>query len=146
MSLTTTIRTIQDTMRKDAGVDGDAKRIGQLGWLLFLKLFDDQEQGFELTHDDYRSPIPERLRWSRWAADPEGITGGSLHDLFEAITEQRLALMRQVAEMDRANVAQLAETLRQTSASIQRDVEGWSADRDPRRQDRAAGPREPSGP
>jgi type I restriction enzyme M protein len=52
MSLTTTIKTIQDIMRKDAGVDGDAQRIGQLGWMLFLKIFDDQEQELELTYDD----------------------------------------------------------------------------------------------
>jgi type I restriction enzyme M protein len=78
MSLTTAIKTIQDIMRKDAGVDGDAQRIGQLGWMLFLKIFDDQEQELALTYDDYRSPIPERLRWRNWAADPEGITGDGL--------------------------------------------------------------------
>jgi type I restriction enzyme M protein len=80
MSLTTTIKTIQDIMRKDAGVDGDAQRIGQLGWMLFLKIFDDQEQELELTYDDYESPIPEDLRWRNWAADPEGITGDGLLD------------------------------------------------------------------
>lgn len=79
-------------MRKDAGVDGDAQRIGQLGWLLFLKIFDDQEKELEVTKDDYQSPIPERLRWSNWAADPEGITGDALqdfinNDLFPSLKE-----------------------------------------------------------
>ena len=46
-------------MRKDVGVDGDAQRIGQLGWMLFLEIFDDRER--ELLEDDYRSPIPGRL-------------------------------------------------------------------------------------
>jgi len=46
-------------MRKDAGVDGDAQRIGQIAWMLFLKIFDDQEQEFELTLDGYQSSI----RW-----------------------------------------------------------------------------------
>ena len=78
MSITTTIKSIQDIMRKDAGVDGDAQRLGQLGWLLFLKIFDDQEQELELTQDNYRSPIPKDLRWINWAADPEGITGDEL--------------------------------------------------------------------
>lgn len=78
MSLTTTIKSIQDIMRKDAGVDGDAQRLGQLGWLLFLKIFDDQEAELELTDDDYQSPLPERLRWIHWAGDPEGITGDAL--------------------------------------------------------------------
>ena len=48
MSLSTTIKSIQDIMRKDAGVDGDAQRIGQLGWMLFFKIFDDQERELEL--------------------------------------------------------------------------------------------------
>jgi len=65
-------------MRKDVGVDGDAQRIGQLVWMLFLKIFDDREQEAELLEDDYVSPIPERLQWRNWAADPEGITGDEL--------------------------------------------------------------------
>jgi type I restriction enzyme M protein len=80
MTINTTIKSIQDIMRKDAGVDGDAQRIGQLGWMLFLKIFDDQEQELALTKDDYRSPIPKGLCWSSWAANPEGITGETLLD------------------------------------------------------------------
>lgn len=80
MALSTTIKTIQDIMRKDAGVDGDAQRIGQLVWMLFLKIFDDREQEYELLEDNYHSPIPERLRWRNWAADPEGTTGEALLD------------------------------------------------------------------
>ena len=76
----TLIKSIQDIMRQDAGVDGDAQRISQLTWLLFLKIFDDQEAELELMRDDYKSPLPEHLRWRRWAADPEGITGDELLD------------------------------------------------------------------
>lgn len=78
MSLSTTIKTIQDIMRKDVGVDGDAQRIGQLVWLLFLKIFDDKEQEWELSEARYRSPIPSELRWRNWAANPEGMTGDAL--------------------------------------------------------------------
>jgi type I restriction enzyme M protein len=78
MSLSTTIKTIQDIMRKDVGVDGDAQRIGQLVWLLFLKIFDDKEQEWELAPTRYRSPIPPELRWRNWAADAEGKTGDAL--------------------------------------------------------------------
>ncbi|MBF0142915.1 MAG: SAM-dependent DNA methyltransferase [Magnetococcales bacterium] len=78
MSISTTIKTIQDIMRQDVGVDGDAQRIGQLVWLLFLKIFDDQEQEAELLHDGYQSPIPKRFRWRKWAADEEGMTGDEL--------------------------------------------------------------------
>lgn len=67
-------------MRKDVGVDGDAQRIGQLAWLLFLKILDDRERERELLEDGYRSPIPSHLRWRSWAADPEGLTGEALLD------------------------------------------------------------------
>ena len=58
MSLSATIKSIQDIMRKDVGVDGDAQRIGQLGWLLFFKIFSDQDAELELNDDDYESPLP----------------------------------------------------------------------------------------
>lgn len=95
MSVSTTIKSIQDIMRKDAGVDGDAQRIGQLVWMFFLKIFDDQEQELELLQDNYTSPIPERLRWRNWAADAEGITGDELlnfinNDLFKTLKELEL--------------------------------------------------------
>lgn len=65
-------------MRKDVGVDGDAQRIGQLTWMLFLKIYDDREQEWELSERRYKSPIPESLRWRNWAADAEGLTGDPL--------------------------------------------------------------------
>ncbi|MGI1998505.1 N-6 DNA methylase [Shewanella frigidimarina] len=78
MSISSAIKSIQDIMRKDAGVDGDAQRLGQMSWLLFLKVFDAQEQELELELDDYREPIPKALLWRNWAADNEGITGEEL--------------------------------------------------------------------
>ena len=65
-------------MRQDAGVDGDAQRISQLAWMIFLKIFDDKEKEFELEDENYESPIPKKLRWRNWAADEEGITGDEL--------------------------------------------------------------------
>jgi type I restriction enzyme M protein len=65
-------------MRQDTGVDGDAQRISQLCWMFFLKIIDDQDQELEITQSGYRSPIPEKLQWRNWAADPEGITGEAL--------------------------------------------------------------------
>ena len=75
MSISSAIKSIQDIMRKDAGVDGDAQRLGQMSWLLFLKVFDAQEEELELELDDYREPIPEQFLWRNWAADNEVITG-----------------------------------------------------------------------
>src|SRR5712691_10064961 len=78
MSVRTIVKSIQDIMRQDVGVDGDAQRISQLCWMFFLKIIDDQDQQLELMQDGYRSPIPEELQWRAWAADPEGMTGDEL--------------------------------------------------------------------
>ncbi len=78
MSVRNTVKAIQDIMRQDAGVDGDAQRISQLCWMFFLKILDDQDQQLELMDPTYRSPLPTRLRWGSWAADPEGMTGDEI--------------------------------------------------------------------
>lgn len=76
MNLSTIIKSIQDIMRKDDGVDGDAQRIGQLTWMLFLKIFDQCEEEWEFEAADrgetYRSPIPAECRWRNWAAYKDG--------------------------------------------------------------------------
>lgn len=53
-------------MRKDAGLDGDAQRISQLVWMLFMKIFSDKENEWQKTIDDYISPIPSELKWENW--------------------------------------------------------------------------------
>jgi len=78
MSISSVIKSIQDIMRKDAGVDGDAQRLGQLSWLLFLKIFDAQEEEIEFEQDNYKSPIPEQYLWRNWAANSQGMTGDEL--------------------------------------------------------------------
>ncbi len=92
-SISSVIKSIQDIMRKDAGIDGDAQRLGQLSWLLFLKVFDAQEEELEFEQDNYRCPIPERFLWRNWAADSEGLTGDALldfvnNDLFDSLKNQ----------------------------------------------------------
>jgi len=100
MNISSTIKSIQDIMRKDDGVDGDAQRIGQLTWMLFLKVFDQREEEWEDDNTQYQSPIPERFRWRNWAAykaDSEGkkkpqIQGSELtpfinNELFPALKE-----------------------------------------------------------
>lgn len=78
MIVRTTVKSIQDILRQDAGVDGDAQRISQLCWMFFLKIIDDQDRDLELSKDDYHSPVPKKYQWRTWAADPEGITGEEL--------------------------------------------------------------------
>lgn len=80
MSARTIVKSIQDIMRQDSGVDGDAQRLSQLCWMFFLKIIDDQDQELELLKPNYRSPVPERFQWRTWAADPEGMTGDALLD------------------------------------------------------------------
>jgi type I restriction enzyme M protein len=72
------IKSIRDIFRKDPGLSGDAQRIEQLGWMIFLKLFDDKDMEKELMNAKYKSPIPINLQWRSWAADDEGITGDAL--------------------------------------------------------------------
>lgn len=104
MSLSTTIKSIQNIMRKDAGVDGDAQRISQLTWLLFLKILDAKEEEIELLMDEeeeYRSPVPEELRWRTWAADDEGITGDAL---LEFINNELFPQMKELRGDDKARL------------------------------------------
>ena len=77
-NISSVIKSIQDIMRKDTGVDGDAQRLSQLVWMLFLKIYADKEAEYEALEDNYKSPIPEKYRWQNWAGDDEGITGDEL--------------------------------------------------------------------
>jgi type I restriction enzyme M protein len=72
------IKSIQNTMRKDHGVDGDAQRLSQLVWMLFLKIFDETEEEKEVLNPKYKSPIPDEFRWRNWAENDEGMTGDDL--------------------------------------------------------------------
>ena len=127
MSVRTLVKSIQDIMRQDTGVDGDAQRISQLCWMFFLKIIDDQDQELELLRDNYRSPIPARLQWRAWAADPEGITGEELltfinGDLFPTLKDlspatPRARTVRDVFE-DAYNYMKSGQLMRQVVNKI----------------------------
>ena len=68
-NLSTFVKRVRDIMRNDAGINGDAQRIEQIAWMLFLKVYDAKEQDWEFNEDDYESIIPENCRWRNWAAD-----------------------------------------------------------------------------
>lgn len=74
-NISSEIKAIQDIMRKDTGVDGDAQRLSQIVWMLFLKIFADKEDEAEVMKDDYKSPLEEKYRWQNWAKDDEGVLG-----------------------------------------------------------------------
>ena len=134
MSISSSIKSIQDIMRKDVGVDGDAQRIGQLVWLLFLKIFDDREMEWELLDDHYKSPLPEHYRWRHWAANPEGMTGDELksfidNELFPGLqslethsTTPAAYVVRGVFE-DAYNYMKSGQLIRQVINKIQEGVD-----------------------
>lgn len=74
------VKRLRDIMRNDAGINGDAQRIEQISWLLFLKVYDSKEEDWEFSEDSYKSIIPEPLRWRNWAHDDNGhgMTGQAL--------------------------------------------------------------------
>jgi type I restriction enzyme M protein len=101
-------------MWQDTGLNGDAQRIEQLGWMLFLKIFSDKDKELELLDDNYTSPIPDEFHWVKekgnWAGDDEGMTGDELlefvdRQLFPALRNidvstgnQRALIVREVFE------------------------------------------------
>ena len=83
MAITNFVKRIQDVMRNDAGVNGDAQRIEQIVWTLFLKIYDAKEEEWELINDDYVSIIPDEYKWRNWAVDDKdgkALTGDALLD------------------------------------------------------------------
>ena len=70
------VKRIRDIMRNDAGINGDAQRIEQIAWMLFLKVYDAKEQDWEWDDEDYVSIVPEECRWRNWAVDDH--TGNAL--------------------------------------------------------------------
>lgn len=95
MAMSALIKALEDIMRKDAGLNGDAQYIEQITWLLFLKAFDAKEMEWEFK-PDYKGVIPEGYRWRDWAANKEGITGDFLIDFVGT-------LFRKLREMDAQN-------------------------------------------
>ena len=77
------VKRLRDIMRNDAGINGDAQRIEQIAWMLFLKVYDEKEKDWEMDEDDYVSIIPEECRWINWAHDDKSgkaVTGDKLLD------------------------------------------------------------------
>lgn len=82
-NLTGFVKRLRDIMRNDAGINGDAQRIEQIAWMLFLKVYDAKEQDWEWDDEDYQSIIPEECRWQNWAHDDKSgtaLTGDKLLD------------------------------------------------------------------
>lgn len=127
-NISSVIKAIQDIMRKDTGVDGDAQRLSQIVWMLFLKIFADKEVEAEIIDDNYKSPIAEKYRWQTWAKDDEGMTGDELidfinNDLFpylqnlENDTDKRAFIIKNIFQ-DTYNYMKSGTLLRQVINKI----------------------------
>ena len=95
MAITNFVKRIQDVMRNDAGVNGDAQRIEQIAWILFLKIYDAKEEEWELINDDYVSIIPDEYKWRNWAVDNKdglALTGDALPHNGAVVQNVRLLL------------------------------------------------------
>lgn len=95
-NITSIIKNVRNIMRQDRGVSGDAQRLEQLGWLLFLKILDEKDQELELIRDGHKSVIPEKFQWRNWATDPEGITGQELLLFIDHPTRGLFAQLREL--------------------------------------------------
>ena len=86
MALANFVKNIRNIMRNDAGINGDAQRIEQIAWMLFLKVYDEKENDWEFNEDNYKSFIPENCRWRNWAhdeGDGEALTADKLLDFVD---------------------------------------------------------------
>ena len=82
-NLTGFVKRLRDIMRNDAGINGDAQRIEQIAWMLFLKVYDAKEQDWAWEDENYQSIIPQACRWQNWAHDDKSgkaMTGDKLLD------------------------------------------------------------------
>ena len=93
------IKNIRDTMRQDRGISGDAQRLEQLGWMLFLKIMDDKDIELETMQSDYKSVIPDKFKWRNWASDEEGITGDELLNFIDSNSDKDKGLFTTLREL-----------------------------------------------
>ena len=82
-SISTFVKSLRDIMRNDSGVNGDAQRIEQIAWMLFLKVYSEKEKEWKFEDPNWTSIIPEECQWDHWAHDNftgKAITGDKLLD------------------------------------------------------------------
>jgi type I restriction enzyme M protein len=106
-NISSIIKNVRNIMRQDRGVSGDAQRLEQLGWMLFLKILDEKDQELELIRNRYKSVIPEKFQWRNWATDPEGITGADLIQFVDHPTDGLFTNLRQLKAPHAAQRAML---------------------------------------
>jgi type I restriction enzyme M protein len=114
-NISSIIKNVRNIMRNKDRLSGDAQRIEQLGWMLFLKIFDENDQSLELIRDGYQSVIPAKFQWRNWATDPEGITGEELLIFIDHPMEGLVASLRKLSS---THSPQRAELVREVFLGI----------------------------
>ena len=100
MSLGNFVKTIQNIMRGDSGISGDAQRSEQMTWILFLKVYDVKESDWEDDEDDYKSILPENLRWRNWAVDKKDGKALTGDDLLKFVDEKLFPTLKKITVTD----------------------------------------------
>ena len=98
MAGTTTqfVKRIRDIMRNDPGINGDAQRIEQLSWILFLKVYDDRELVWDIDQDNYESIIPEGMHWREWAHDNKDGKALTSDELLDFVNNKLLPALKNI--------------------------------------------------
>lgn len=107
------VSSIRNIMRQDRGISGDAQRLEQLGWMLFLKIIDDKDQELEILKDNYISVIPEKFQWRNWASDAEGITGDELLDFVDSNAQSNPGLFATLRNLTSVKYPQRAAIVKE---------------------------------
>ena len=99
-NISSIVHNVRNIMRQDRGVSGDAQRLEQLGWMLFLKILDEKEQELELIRENYTSVVPEKFQWRNWATNPEGLTGDDLILFIDHPTDGLFSNLKQLQSIN----------------------------------------------
>ena len=110
--LSSTIKSVRDLLRKDAGLSGDTDRLPQLVWLLFLKNLDDFEASQEeLLGEEYVPIIAEKYRWRDWVVT-ESLTGRRKGDeLLKFVNDDLIPYLGRLSGTDNRDIRTIIGTI-----------------------------------
>lgn len=104
MAIENFVKRIQDIMRQDAGVNGDAQRIEQMAWILFLKIYDEREREWEHIEDNYKSIIPKKFRWKDWAVDDKNGKALTGEELVTFVDKELFPTLKNIVITDKTEI------------------------------------------
>jgi type I restriction enzyme M protein len=110
--LASTIKSVRDLLRKDAGLSGDADRLPQLTWLLFLKALDDFDYARQEEYGDAYEPVIEKpYRWRDWAAVRDKTSRMTGDELLTFANEQLIPYLGRLSGAGERDVRTIVGTI-----------------------------------